>query len=78
MHHRHAAGRLRTGHQVGFFGKFDTDYNADILLAPSLLTDSIQDVARKNKVQGHMIQDQRFVNNPSNPLAGDPVTMYQN
>jgi hypothetical protein len=64
--------------QVGFFGKFDTDYSADILLVPSLLTDSIQDVARKNKIQGHMIQDQRFVNNPANPLAGDLVTMYQN
>jgi hypothetical protein len=64
--------------QVGFLGKFDTDYSADILLAPSLLTDSIQDVADKNKVQGHMIQDQRYVDDPMNPLQGDLVTMYQN
>ncbi|HLZ85114.1 MAG TPA: hypothetical protein VKQ54_16230 [Caulobacteraceae bacterium] len=63
---------------VGFLGKFDTDFSADILLAPSLLTDSIQDVAAKNALQGHMIQDQRFANNPANPLAGDLATMYAN
>ncbi len=64
--------------QVGFFGKFDTDFSADILLAPSLLTDTIQQVAAKNAVQGNMLQDQRFANNPVNPLAGDLQTMYQN
>jgi hypothetical protein len=64
--------------QVGFLGKFDTDFSADILLAPSLITDSIQAVAANNPVQGFMIQDQRFANNPANPLAGDLTTMYTN
>jgi hypothetical protein len=73
-----AMGVYDQANQVGFLGKFDTDYSADILLAPSLLTDSIQDVAAKNKVQGHMIQDQRFVKNPVNSLQGDLVTMYKN
>jgi hypothetical protein len=73
-----AMGVYDQSNQVGFLGKFDTDYSADILLAPSLLTDSIQDVAAKNKVQGHMIQDQRFCKNPVNPLQADMVTMYNN
>ena len=71
-----AMGVYDQANQVGFLGKFDTDFSIDILLAPSLLTDSIQDVAAKNTVQGHMIQDQRFCNNPVNPLQGDMVTMY--
>ena len=72
-----ALGVYSQANAVGFFGKLDTDFSADILLAPSLLTDSIQDVAAKNKLQGHMIQDQRFVV-PANPLAGDMITMYAN
>jgi hypothetical protein len=71
-------GVYSQANQVGFLGKFDTDFSADVLLAPSLLTDSVQDVARTNSLQGHMIQDQRFCDNPSNPLAGDLITMYQN
>lgn len=73
-----AMGVYDQGNQVGFLGKFDTDFSIDILLAPSLLTDGIQDVAAKNTVQGHMIQDQRFCANPVNPLQGDMVTMYNN
>jgi hypothetical protein len=73
-----AMGVYDQSNQVGFLGKFDTDFSADLLLAPSLLTDSIQDVAAKNTVQGHMIQDQRFCTNPVNPLQGDIVTMYNN
>ena len=71
-------GVYSQANQVGFLGKFDTDFSADILLAPSLLTKSIQDVARNNMLQGHMLQDQRFCDNPPNPLAGDLTTMYQN
>ena len=71
-------GVYSQANQVGFLGKFDTDFSADVLLAPSLLTDSVQDVARTNSLQGHMIQDQRFCDNPPNPLAGDLITMYQN
>lgn len=64
--------------QVGFMGKFDSDFSCDMLLAPSLLTDSVQDIAAKNTVQGHMIQDQRFCTNPVNALQADMVTMYNN
>src|SRR5271154_4602433 len=53
-------GVYSQANQVGFLGKFDTDFSADMVLAPSLLTESVQDVARNNPLQGHMIQDQRF------------------
>jgi hypothetical protein len=73
-----AMGVYTQANQVGFLGKFDTDVGVQILLAPSLLTDSIEDVANKNLIQGHLIQDQRFCNNPPNPKQAAMVTMYEN
>lgn len=73
-----AMGVYDQSNQVGFFGKFDTDVGVQILLAPSLLTDSVEAVAAKNTLQGNLIQDQRFANNPVNPQQAAMVTMYNN
>ncbi len=59
-------------------GKFDTDYGVNILLAPSLLTETINDVATTNAIQGFLIKDQRSTTPPVNPNQAAIETMYEN
>jgi hypothetical protein len=71
-----ALGVYNQTNQSGI-GKFDTDYGVQVLLAPSLLSDSINEVGTTNSVQGFLVQDQRAAS-PPNPFQAAMISMYSN
>jgi hypothetical protein len=71
-----ALGVYNQSTQAGI-GKFDTDYGVQILPAPSLMSDTLQDVIASNTLQGYLLADQRSAT-PPNPSQAQMLTMYSN